>query len=152
MSYDTEWPEDQTPPCISCDLIRHFLARAHAFTTVGLEVQASGFSYGPDGVIKYLALLPQVNGVDYVDTREGEATEYDAMEQLKKLSTQRGDGEFHQRCWIHTHPRCEAFMSAKDLYQLYVLTQQDRLAFGIVVSPRMKGVKALCVRLTPEGF
>ena len=43
-------------------------------------------------------------------------------------------------------------MSSTDIYQLYILTLQNPLSFGIVISPRGKGLKALCVRLTRSGF
>ena len=46
-------------------------------------------------------------------------------------------------------------MSTQDLKQLFYLSlyrNGDNLPFGIVFSPRNKGLKALCVRLTNDGF
>jgi len=60
------------------------------------------------------------------------------------------------RCWVHTHPDHEAYMSALDLIQLFWLRKNSKGAyddtFGIVLSPRRSGVKALCVHLTDQGF
>jgi len=50
------------------------------------------------------------------------------------------------------HPIFDAFMSLEDIFQLYWLRKQDYHSFGIVLSPRRNGVKALCVHLTDNGF
>ena len=42
-----------------------------SFTAVGLESQATAFSYEEDGAIKHLALLPQHNKVSIVMSRDG---------------------------------------------------------------------------------
>ena len=50
------------PPSLSFALSPKFLARVHPFTAVGLEAQATAFSFGADGaegMIRYLAVLPQ---------------------------------------------------------------------------------------------
>ena len=61
-------------------------------------------------------------------------------------------GTFIPRCWIHTHPRWKAYMSSTDIFQLYVCACQYSQSFGIVISPRGAGLKALCVHLTEVGF
>ena len=43
-------------------------------------------------------------------------------------------------------------MSAVDLCQLFMHRLQNEDAFGIVLSPRKQGIKALCVHLTNQGF
>jgi len=42
-------------------------------------------------------------------------------------------------------------MSPTDILQLYSLNNENPNLFGIVISPRLAGVKVLCVRLTREG-
>ena len=58
---------------------------------------------------------------------------------------------YAQRFWIHTHPRHKAFMSSTDIMQLYSLNLIHPDLFGIVLSPRVEGIKALCVHLTAAG-
>ena len=43
-------------------------------------------------------------------------------------------------------------MSSTDIFQLYACACEFRQAFGIVLSPRGEGLKALCVHLTQKGF
>jgi len=43
-------------------------------------------------------------------------------------------------------------MSSIDLFQLYCLTRQNSDSFDIVISPRMEGIKLLCVHLSNEGM
>ena len=149
MTCQSDWDESIPIPIISVSLIRCFLARVHAFTAVGLEAQATAFSCEEDGVIKYLALLPQRNTVTSVSSRSTGPTELDALERLKSLDPK---GKYIPRCWIHTHPRWKAFMSPTDIYQLYICACENRQSFGIVLSPRGQGLKALCVHLTQSGF
>ncbi len=152
MSCTTEMPRDVPPPCLSVDLIKKFLAYVHSFTTIGLEAQATAFSYEPNGVIKYLALLPQINAPDYVDTRPGNVSEFDAVERFAAQEPGKDMNSFVLRCWIHTHPRYKAYMSSKDIIQLYNNARMGNLSFGIVIAPKVKGLKALCVRLTNDGY
>jgi len=114
-------------------------------------VQATAFSYGNDGAVSYLAFLPQINTVSQVTDREGGRTEYDAVQYFAEHCGKQED-EFRLRCWIHTHPAYKAFMSGLDLCQMYYLRCQNPDSFAIVLSPRKKGVKALCVHLTDAGF
>ena len=145
------------------------MAHVHSFTTVGLESQASAFCYTRNGVIKYLALLPQKNEVNNVTEVFRDArgrplpTAAEAVEEFRQLDPkpvldeEPEDGScamyggFIQRCWIHTHPKHLAYMSPTDILQLFSLHQQNPNSFGIVISPRGKGPKVLCVRLTREG-
>jgi len=53
MDEVSDW--NQATIRLASDLIPKFLAHVHSFTTVGLEAQATAFSYEVDGVIKYLA-------------------------------------------------------------------------------------------------
>jgi len=149
----------RSPPVLSLSVIKKFLARAHAFTALGLEVQATAYSVEPDGVISLLAFLPQVNEVTTVYAREimddAESrtlpTELDAFDLFRSLVPPNSQGFYASRCWIHTHPRPKAFMSSVDLVQLYNLMLFNPDSFGIVISPRQEGIKMLCVHLTEEG-
>ena len=147
MTDTSDW--EGLNPVLSISLIRRFLAHVHAFTVVGLEAQATAFSCEEDGVIQYLALLPQKNEVSNVTSRSTGPTELDAVERFRTLKPQ---GNFTPRCWIHTHPRWKAYMSSTDIFQLYACACEFRQAFGIVLSPRGEGLKALCVHLTQNGF
>jgi len=177
-------------PSFSNELIPKFLSRVHSFTTVGLEAQATAFSFGEDGAIKYLALLPQRNKVSTVtsqaENKEDElppeiatperrivmveaavnavmgaliirtitsawkTSEFDAVDIFEKLDLKFRSETYISRCGIHTHPRFKAFMSSLDIYQLYGMTQQNPRSFGIVLSPRGEGLKALCVHLAQD--
>jgi len=53
---------------------------------------------------------------------------------------------------LDPHPMLHAFMSSQDIVQLYHLRREDDNSFGIVLSPRREGVKALCVHLTDEEY
>ena len=118
-----------------------------------------------NGVIKYLALLPQkneVNSVTEVNKDDdghplpGEAAAVDEFREIESSDLLDEDwrdesGEtirgFASRCWIHTHPRHKAFMSPTDIIQLYSLNQKYSNLFVIVISPRGEGLKLLCFRL-----
>ena len=111
----------------------------------------TGFSNSKQGVIQYLGLLPQVNTVSRIQGVQGHPNELDAATMFCDMEHLNHDAIF-QRCWIHTHPRYPAYMSSLDLIQLYFMRLIDDNSFGIVISPREKGVKLLCVHLTDEGF
>jgi len=151
MSDQNELPSDIPVPCISCDLLRTFLAFTHSFTVVGLEPQATAFSHAETGVIKYLALLPQINRVTEVCSRESDLSEVNAVKNFHKME-RRSPDDYCSRCWIHTHPCFKAFMSAIDIIQLYYNACLNPHSFGIVLSPKKRGVKALCVALTDLGL
>jgi len=55
-------------------------------------------------------------------------------------------------CYLLTHPRHSVFLSAEEILQLYDHTLLNPRSYAIVLSPRNEGVKALCVRLTQDGF
>ena len=147
-------------PVLSFDLIQTFLAHVHNFTAVGLEAQATAYSYG-DGVVQYLSLTPQINEISNVTTRNSDITELNSLQRFCTIDPTKNIELFKMRCWIHTHPLYKAFMSSEDIVQLYWL-RKDELhdsespsngkSFGIVISPRQEGVKALCVHLTDEAF
>ena len=63
------------PPSLSFALSPKFLAPVHPFTAVGFEAQATAFSFGADGVIRHLAVLPQHNRVCTVEDRPSSKTE-----------------------------------------------------------------------------
>ena len=128
------------------------MAHLHAFTAIGLGAQVTAFSRGPNGIIKYLALFPQINKEGSVETRESEFSELDAVEEFQNLDEETSTEDFVMRCWIHTHPNFKAFMSRVDILQLYSLQKLDSRMFGIVLSPVKQGVKGLCVHLTREGM
>ncbi len=119
MSDTTDWKEGELVPVFSKELITKFLARVHAFTAVGLEAQATAFSDGADGIINCLALLPQINRVGSVSSRDDGPTEFDAIQRFCEMDPHDGSRLFCARCWIHTHPRFKAFMSSTDICQLY---------------------------------
>ena len=66
LSDTVEWDASIPEPVISKNVITKFLERVHSFTVVDLEAQATAFSYQHNGVIKFLALLPQINNVSTV--------------------------------------------------------------------------------------
>ena len=102
--------------------VRKYFASVHHFTTLELEIQATGFSYGDDSVIKYLCLTPQVNTVGNIVSREDRPTELDAVKEFAAMdSGMIIECDIRSRCWIHTHPKFKAFMSAVDLCQLFML-------------------------------
>ena len=151
MSDMSDWPEDIPKPVLSNELITNFLARVHSFTAVGLEAQAYAYSVGSDGVINNLVLLPQINKVSTVEDGDNSLAALNALQMMEKQDPAHA-GEFKMRCWIHTHPRFKAYMSSLDLYTLHTLTRQNPNFFGIVLSPRGIGLKALIVCLTREGI
>jgi len=68
MAGEIGWNERDPPvPKISWRILQSFLAYVHCFTILGLESQAMAFSYGKDGVIQYLAIMPQINRVSSVE-------------------------------------------------------------------------------------
>ena len=148
-----EWPESKPIPVISAHLVQLLLARVHAFTTIGLEAQATAFSCGEDGVIKYLALLPQIN--DVCSVSDGPGSDLSAMNAIIQFQAQDKNtrlDDYSQRVWIHTHARHQAFMSHVDIYQMYRLEASGpSFSFSMVISPRFDGLKVLAVRLTEAG-
>ena len=52
---------------------------------MGLQAQATAFSDGPDGIINCLALLPQVNRVSSVSSRDDGSTEFDAIQRFCEM-------------------------------------------------------------------
>ena len=79
-------------------------------------------------------------------------SEYNAIQKFNEKEPENDENRYYLRCWIHKHPRFKAYMSSTDLFQLYLVTKTNKRAFGIVISPRDEGPKALCVRLTKSGF
>ena len=133
-------------------MLEDILGYVHALTSVGLEAQATAYSNGEDGIIKYLALLPQECTHGGVVSRDDGPTDVDVMQRLHELEPGKTDREFIPRCWIRTHPCFKALMSTTDLLQLSAFAWHDPNSFGIVLSPRLEGVKALCVHLTRFGL
>ena len=115
ISCTTDWNKGKPVPVISNKLISMFLARVHAFTVVGLGAQASALSYGPDGIINCLALIPQVNKVSFVSSRDDGPTEFDAIQRFCGMDPHDGYGLYCTRCWIQTHPRFLAFVSSTNV-------------------------------------
>ena len=150
MSSECDWGT-RAVPVLSHDIIQHFLGVAHQFTTLGLEVQASAYSSEDNGVVSYLAFLPQVNTVSEVYDKSSCPSEFHAVQHFAQVTGKPADG-FRFRCWIHTHPLFKAYMSSMDLCQMYFLRCENPDSFAIVLSPRKEGVKALCVHLTDDGF
>jgi len=89
--------------------------------------------------------------VGTVYSRDGDITELNAVKSFHRLERTNPD-DYCSRCWIHTHPRFKSFMSRTDIMQLYYNACLNRNSFGIVLSPREEGVKALFVALTDFGF
>ena len=96
--------------------------------------------------------MPQINCVETVTSRDSDVTELNAVKSFQEMDPKRHPDLFMLRCWIHTHPRFDAFMSSTDILQMYSNACLNRHSFGIVLSPKREGVKALCVWLTEIGF
>jgi len=79
-------------------------------------------------------------------------TLWNAVERFRAEEGSSVDVEYVPRFLKHTHPRCRAFLSSTDLYQLYSLQKNDKNYFAIVISPRKYGQKILCVHLTQDGL
>jgi len=106
MSRVSDWGT-RPMPVISYDLILSFLAYVHNFTSVGLEAQATAFSYKNDGIVRYLALLPQVNAVDTVTTADTMISELNAIEKFASDES-KNVAFFRDWCWcIVVSPRRE---------------------------------------------
>ena len=144
---------DSMPPFhIALSFFQAFLARAHPFTAVGLEVQGMAYYRGESRLVKYLVLYPQINEPDRVTNRDDDCTTpTDTFRRFDALDPNPKQEEYHVAFWIHTHPRWEAFMSPTDIRQLYYHCPIN-CPRGIVVSPRQTGVKMLFVELTREGI
>ena len=137
---------------IAGSLVRTFLGVVHPFTTLGLEAQATAFSYGDKGVIKYLAIFPQNNAKSSVSDVPSDVTDWDAVSRFQAHDQTTSADGYLQRCWIYTHPSYPAFMSSVDIYQMYRCeTSGPAFSFSMVISPRIKGLKVLVVRLTEAG-
>lgn len=147
ISFCSDWGS-RPIPVQSFDLIQTFLAYVHNFTALGLEAMGTAFSYGDDGDLQYLVMPPQVGNAF---NRENGTTEFVALQSFCSSDPGKNPDNFIMRCWIHTHPMLHAFMSSQDIVQLYYLRREDDNSFGIVLSPRREGVKALCVHLTDKS-
>ena len=163
MQLGNDLREHEPTPVLSLDVILQFLAHVHAFTFVGLEAQAIAYSYGESGTIKYLALFPQKNKEytvnDITVNEHGNPLSYhvavnnafsdldsrDVLEDLDDLH------DYVPRFWIFTHVKSKAFMSPSDIIRLYNLNLKNPNMFAIVISPKLEGVKALCVRLIDQA-
>jgi len=119
MSDKDEWDYSVPQPIISKDVIIKFLARVHPFIAVGLETQATAYSFEKDGVIKYLAILPQLNEPARVTTDDDAPSDFTVFEAFKQKNPKTINGTYYGRCWIHTHPRWRTFMSSIDTCQLF---------------------------------
>ena len=92
MSCTSDWNKGKPVPIISNKLISKFLVGIHVFTVVGLGALASAFSYGPDGIINCLVLLPQVNQVSFVSSRDDGPTQLDAIQRFCGMNPHDGYG------------------------------------------------------------
>ena len=148
-------------PKLSKEVVGKFLALVHQFTCVGMQAQATVFSYGLSGVIKYLTVLPQINDAHSVCVKSKDSIE-EAQKKLQELDpTKRFDG-FLPHCLLLTHPQDDLFLSPEELLQLFLYSRDKRLYtandprgprfFAIVLNPRKKDIKALCLHLTASGF
>lgn len=147
ISFCSDWGS-RPVPVQSFDRIQTFLDYVHNFTALGLEAMGTAFSYGDDGDLQYLVMPPQVGNAF---NRENGTTEFVALQSFCSSDPGKNPDNFIMRCWIHTHPMLHAFMSSQDIVQLYYLRREDDNSFGIVLSPRREGVKALCVHLTDKS-
>ena len=140
LSCHNEWIVPM--PIISLPMVRMLLGHAHAYTTVGLEVQASAYSCGTDRAIRYLGIFPQINGTSSVsEDASSEYPDFDAVTDFQH-EDQNESGDYFQQCWIHTHPRHRAYMCEKS-------GATD--SFSMVILPRIEGLNVLFVRLTEFG-
>jgi len=89
---------DEPVPVISKELIQKFLARVHSFTAVA-------YSFGKNGVLKYLALLPQINKPATVSSEDDDPTDFDVFAELERIDPNTEREGYFPRCWIHTYRR-----------------------------------------------
>ena len=134
---------DGLGPSLSLDLLSSCLGYVHAFTALDIKAQAVGYSFNADGVIKYLQ-IPDIHDRDVSIPDE-------VRENFRAVDLADDCEEFIQRCWIYTRPTYEPYMTAADVYQLYVYTCKYRPFFAIILSPR-EGIKALFIHLTDAGI
>ena len=153
LSCHNEWDESNPIPVISSDTIVTLLAVMHGFTTLGLEAQGTACACGSDGVIKYLAILPQINKKDTVyddPSMPSDLSMLDAYEFFQAHYPSSTGEDYCARCWIHIHSRHQAYMSHINIYQMFML-EKGNYSFSLVISPRYDGLKMLAVRLTEAG-
>jgi len=152
LSSRIEWPESSPLPVISAHAIQLFLGFVHAFTTLGLEAQATAFSCYKAGVIKYIGLFPQKNKRNTVYDVSDSVCEYDAIVRFQAQVPGTSIDDFVQRCWIHTHSAHRVCMSHIDVYQMYLCERSGpAYSFSIVSSSKVEKAKLLAVRLTEGG-
>jgi len=137
--------EDSTPesrPSVSLDMLSTFLGYVHAFTVLDVKAQAVGYSIN-NGIIKFLV-------VPGIHEQELNLTE-DVVQEFRAAAIADDTDECIARCWIHTRPTFEPYMTPEDVYQLYHYTCKFRPFFGIILSPR-EGIKALFLHMTDAGM
>ncbi len=151
--------------CTTChivvaeDLVQQFLARVHAFTAIGLQAEAFGYSFGEKGAVKYIVILPQESTVDSVNSKRlkdrkdspDDLSHIDVINAIQEREPRRLE-KIIQRCWLLTHPRGSVFLNEDELLKLYEYTRKNKHFFAIVLSPKRNGLKALCLHLTRDGF
>jgi len=146
--------EGDPTPAISDDMFQAYLGFVHNFTAMNLDAQAFGYSVGENGVVRFLALLPQDNAKGCVSCKNGPGvpTEKDAKLYFVDCDPSVKPEDLVLRCWIRSRPMDTAGLSSEDILQLFHFTKQNRDMFAVVISPRLEGVKAICVRLTQNGY
>jgi len=122
MDEHCDWPSSMLPPMLSAGVVVEFLARVHAYTAVGLETQATAYSYLQDGIIKYLAFMPQINNVSSVEDRSSDLSGFDAINCFPRMAAENGV-TYVSRCWLHTHP---PFVSCRHFSALHELSKLQR--------------------------
>jgi len=93
----------------------------------------------------------QHNKVSNISDACSDMTDYDAIEFFRRHDGANSEQVYRKRCWIHTHPKYQAYMSHVDIYQMYHCFVHCKFSFCMVIFPRSKGLKVLAVRLTKTG-
>jgi len=111
LSAGTDRPKGAKPK-IALKLVTKCLAFVHAFTAVGLEAQATGYSHD-NGTIRYLAFLPQENYPHEVNDKPAPVNVAEEFYKLEPKKT----GVFIPRGWIITRPREKPILSEEGYIQ-----------------------------------
>ena len=147
---ETVLSSEKATPVISSDLILTFLSFLHLNTVVGVQSQAFAYSHTLDEQIWHLGIPTQDNDYAMVPFKNEGLDKRFFASFMKQESSEKG--KYILRCWIITHPTTDVLLTDREIIQLYRLTCENKDCFCVVISPRKKGVKMVCVKLTKEGL
>ena len=139
-------------PTVSEMLIKQFLSLVHLNTIVGLPSQGLAFSASPTSTVNFIGILPQQSSGSTSAVTEQEAQMKTLFKGFSEQNPSQGRRKYTMRCLLITHPTSDPFLTSKEIAQLFQYTCSNDKCFAIVISPRNNGLKALCAKLTDEGF